>query len=608
MSTWMKRAVAIAYVMALAVLPKSAGADDVRAIMEAYAQDSRGSAASTAAAVIQDREIRYQAHHGYADIALQVLADEDTVYEWGSCTKLLVWVSVMQLWEAGLIDLEADIRQYLPEGFLTKLRYDQPITMLHLMNHTAGWQDTMYDFMTKDASRNATLEHALRDFEPEQVFAPGTVCAYSNWGCALAGYIVERLAGEPFYAYVQQRIFAPLHMTHTGLAPDLADNPWVQARRLTVLGYLPAEDGLTLMSVGMRYILLYPSGMATGTLADFARFAVALIPADGAESLLFEKPDTLERMLQPTLFYADGRTPRVSHGLWTLGHAKKLLWHSGGTVGFSSLLCIDPAGKTALVVLANQYGEQARHIGLLSQLYGEDEPESRSEEAKLKLGGFYRMARAQHVGMLRMESYISDPMLLMADAETGDYRDLLANGLLKHVGGERYVTQTPDGADQFFEAALAGGQLRLETIGTDYLKTPIGAYVLLALGVLGMLLAVLALICAFVGFVWNRIRRRAVDRSRAVVWRLLTQLAMVGMGLTFAALFAAIADGTPIGQEGLAAKGLAFALLALAPVCHAVTLVVWRESRRPMSIATAIFGLAVSANVVYYQLYNFWQV
>ncbi len=55
------------------------------------------------------------------------------MFEWGSATKLLVWVSVMQLWEQGLLELEQDVRKYLPEDFLQNLSYDDPITMLHLM-------------------------------------------------------------------------------------------------------------------------------------------------------------------------------------------------------------------------------------------------------------------------------------------------------------------------------------------------------------------------------------------------------------------------------------------------------------------------------------------
>ena len=68
--------------------------------------------------------------------------DDNSVFEWGSVTKLTVWVSVMQLWEEGKIDLKTDIKEYLPKDFLkSKLKFDKPITMLDLMNHQAGFAD-----------------------------------------------------------------------------------------------------------------------------------------------------------------------------------------------------------------------------------------------------------------------------------------------------------------------------------------------------------------------------------------------------------------------------------------------------------------------------------
>jgi CubicO group peptidase (beta-lactamase class C family) len=67
----------------------------------------------------------------------------------------------MQLYEQGKIDLEKDIREYLPEGFLSKFSYDEPITMINLMNHNAGWQETTYDVGVKDTSDIVNLETAL---------------------------------------------------------------------------------------------------------------------------------------------------------------------------------------------------------------------------------------------------------------------------------------------------------------------------------------------------------------------------------------------------------------------------------------------------------------
>lgn len=85
--------------------------------------------------MVKDGEIILNTSYGYADVENKVKITPETVFEWGSVTKLLVWTSVMQLVEQGKLDLEEDIRAYLPDGFFTKLHYDKPITMLNLMHH-----------------------------------------------------------------------------------------------------------------------------------------------------------------------------------------------------------------------------------------------------------------------------------------------------------------------------------------------------------------------------------------------------------------------------------------------------------------------------------------
>ena len=179
-----------------------------------------GNSPSTAAAVFQGDEILYEAYRGCADIEAGIPADENTVYEWGSITKTLTWVSVMQLWEQGKLDLDKDIREYLPEGFFHHLSYDDKITMTDLMNHRGGWCETTHALFVDDESELRSLGDALQEIEPAQTFRPGEVTAYSNYGAAVAGYIVERISGMDYCDYVRQNIFEPLGMEHTAIGPN----------------------------------------------------------------------------------------------------------------------------------------------------------------------------------------------------------------------------------------------------------------------------------------------------------------------------------------------------------------------------------------------------
>ncbi|MGI6005623.1 MAG: serine hydrolase domain-containing protein, partial [Christensenellales bacterium] len=101
-----------------------------------------------AVVVVKDGRIIFSKGYGYADVENNLAVDPaETVFEYASVSKLFVYVTLMRLAEEGKLDLDADIRAYLPEGFLKKLRYDEPITFMHVMNHTAGFEDYLLDLI-----------------------------------------------------------------------------------------------------------------------------------------------------------------------------------------------------------------------------------------------------------------------------------------------------------------------------------------------------------------------------------------------------------------------------------------------------------------------------
>ena len=205
-------------------LPSGTPYDQIGQKIEDYYKEHEKTSAGLATSVFdKDGQTIYQNNFGYVDKEKKLAVDDNSVFEWGSATKLTVWVSVMQLWEEGKIDLKTDIKEYLPKDFLKgKLTYDKPITMLDLMNHQAGFGDTG---LAKGTSKN--LGDTLKKVHIYQAYEPGTVTAYSNFGTALAGYIVERISRQSYADYVHEHIFEPLDMRHTALLPDLSDNPYV---------------------------------------------------------------------------------------------------------------------------------------------------------------------------------------------------------------------------------------------------------------------------------------------------------------------------------------------------------------------------------------------
>lgn len=183
------------------------------------------SAPGAAVAVVKDGKIIFSKGYGYADLENGISVDQQTVFEYGSISKLFVYTTIMRLVEDGKLDLQTDIQEYLPAGFLKKLTYAEPITMLNIMNHTTGFEDYLFDIILTSTIHLQSLEEVLLSAQPRQVYRPGTVSAYSNYAVALAAYIAEQMLGQEFYQYLEQSIFVPLGMQDTSAQITLADKP-----------------------------------------------------------------------------------------------------------------------------------------------------------------------------------------------------------------------------------------------------------------------------------------------------------------------------------------------------------------------------------------------
>ena len=231
-------------------------------------------------------------------LELNTLAEypETTVFEWGSISKTFVWVSVMQLVEDRKIDLETDIRTYLPDGFLKNLRFAEPVTLLYLMNHTAGFEEELLDLRYYSASEEIPFKEVLSAHQPKQVYPPGTVSAYSNYGAALAALIVEEASGQSYKDYIKEHILLPLGMTHTSVGPFWMDVDGLLDHKAKGYSY----NGKGFWREDEMHLRMYPAGAMNGTAADLLLFAEWLAKAPGEETQLFKSPETKERLFKET--------------------------------------------------------------------------------------------------------------------------------------------------------------------------------------------------------------------------------------------------------------------------------------------------------------------
>lgn len=368
--------------------------------IDSYVATNQKNTAAVSVVAIKNGEAIVNKAYGYADLEQQRKADTSTVFEWGSTSKLLVWTSVMQLVEQGKLNLDTDIQDYLPEGFLKKLEYDAPITLMNLMHHNAGWEDRLIDLWYSSESDIVELGEALQKFEPRQIDKPGSVVAYSNYGTAMAAYIVEVQSGQPFYKYVNEHIFKPLNMKDTSIHPSQYDNLNVLKRRNEIQGY---TTNLKLIPKNRAYISLYPAAGAIGTAEDAAKFLAALMPVDRS-NLLFTNKDTLEEMLSTSLYYDGTSTPRIAHGFFEVEYWVPALEHAGSTAGFTSKFVFDPESNFGLVVMTNQSNEMAYSVGLVQKVFGSS---FSTNSVTSESGGYYLPARRVVSGFTKAYSMLS---------------------------------------------------------------------------------------------------------------------------------------------------------------------------------------------------------
>ncbi|NIP68221.1 MAG: serine hydrolase, partial [Planctomycetales bacterium] len=180
--------------------------------------------AGAAVSVVKDGKLFFAKGYGYADLENGIPVDpEQTVFRIGSVTKLFTWTAVMQLVEQGKLDLDADINTYL--DFRIPDTYPQPITLRHLLTHTAGFEDWFFEFLALGADDLVPPREWLVSHMPARVRPPGDSAGYSNYGTSLAGYIVARVSGQPYDQYIQEHILDPLGMVHSTvqspMPPDL---------------------------------------------------------------------------------------------------------------------------------------------------------------------------------------------------------------------------------------------------------------------------------------------------------------------------------------------------------------------------------------------------
>ena len=298
--------------------------------------------------VVKDGQVVTTRGYGWADTGASggqpvAVAPQKSLFRVASISKIPTSIAAMQLVEQGKVDLDADISAYL--DFEIERRFDEPLTLRHLLTHSEGFEEQI------SLTPGTDLEAYVKTNPPVQVFAPGTTPGYSNYGMALAGYIVQRVSGQPFETYVREHVLEPAGMTSSTyeqpLPKDIAD--------LLGPGYTSTGEEIPFELMGD-----FPAGSLTVSTPDFAAFMNAQL----SRSPKLLREETWEQMWSPGLG-EERLGNRAKAGEMGLGyfeftrHGRRIVEHSGDIQGWHSKFELYPEEKTGIFISYNGQGNES---------------------------------------------------------------------------------------------------------------------------------------------------------------------------------------------------------------------------------------------------------
>jgi CubicO group peptidase (beta-lactamase class C family) len=337
----------------------------------------------------RDRIVDWQTF-GLADREPQQRVDRDTIFHWGSITKTLTAVGIMQLRDQGKLSLDDPILKYVPE--LTRIHTDHgpiaQVTLRHLLSHSSGFQGPTWPY--RDDSK------PWQPFEPtewaqlvammpyqEMAFRPGSKYSYSNPAFIYLARVIESVSKESYDAYIRAHIWAPLKITHSyfnispaSLAPARSNNYTVSV----------GADGKDIVKTNGREFdtgITTPNGGWNAPLGDLAAWVTFLAGAAPPESRSVLSPKSLAEMWEPVVTIEGAERPAamgLSFFLETRqigGDTITFVGHTGSQAGFRSFFALNRQNGRAVIACFNT-----------SRAYGATEKDASSSKADASNKGF----------------------------------------------------------------------------------------------------------------------------------------------------------------------------------------------------------------------------
>ena len=410
--------------------------------------------------IVHDQDMLLAKGYGYADLASNTPANSQTVYRVGSITKVFTAVAVMQLRDAGKLNLDDPIEKHLPE-FKIKSRFPdaRPLTFRQVASHYSGLpMEAPLPYTFQDVTVFPRTEELIASLANTELVCPvDTRFLYSNLGFNILGLAVERIAHEPYADYVTKHILQPLGMKHSGFAVT------EELRKSLATGY-KAADANDQHAIAPYGAYGQASGMLYSSVEDMAEFLKLQFregPAGGKQIL---GSSALREMTAPLFILNNDEVApdlfwkRGSGIGWQTLTVKALQFNHkrGGLNGFSTDIIFNPRYKLGVAIFTNTECDPF-DIGFapllrLEPVFKRLEDEARAETAKASVAtlrryeGTYRLKKSD----TETPPPFSEVLFVMMDTKLSmRLRKVTSAPNFRPIYLEDDVTVEPTGKDAF---------------------------------------------------------------------------------------------------------------------------------------------------------------
>ncbi|WP_044640128.1 serine hydrolase [Risungbinella massiliensis] len=425
--------------------------------------------------IVKDGKIQLMRGYGYADLEkkIPVIADK-TVFRVGSIAKNLTATAVMQLVEQGKLDLHKDVNHYLTDLKMEN-GFQEPITLHHLLTHTAGLDEWVYDVQAMNPNQQKTLAEYLSHSQPHPIRPPGQEAQYSNHGFGIVGRILEETTGRSFEEYMQEFLLQPLNMKQTSFTLKDQLVPYL------VKSYQYIGDKHE--SIPYTYPHILSAGFLHTNAPDMSNYMIAhLQNGKGEDTRIFSEQTA--KWMQTTHFTKHPKLPGIAYGFFeSEQNGIRTIFHDGIIEESTSMIYLAPDQNLGIFISTNGGGGNSLINEFISQFFDHYYPtktkiqpasfKTKLEELK-QFDGAFAPNRYPHHRFGKFMKFMGEELLVTAlddgkisvkNGSSGTEKQFIEidSGLFQEINGDGdgriYLTKTTDGEKLFTGDPMAFDKL-----------------------------------------------------------------------------------------------------------------------------------------------------